>query len=374
MESKAKRRSSVGQVLERGKGRYLIRFTWGKKPDGSRRQYSETVHGTRKRANDRLLELVAEAKNRGTMPVSRRVPLDEILGSYFEQYAARASARSWATEADQLKRMIPDTLLDTPSDRLSPEVVQDWMNGLSSSYAPSTRRMAFVHLKAAFRHAVEVMRVVESNPMSALKAPRVEPRAVTIPPSDFKALLNAALADPRYLPIAFALDSGCRWCEIRALERRHVITKGERITVRVEQSLTDNRKGGGYTVSGYPKTKASRRSIALSAPVSQAVVAHLRSHDHSWVFPSTTGTPLSLSNVTSRAWRPLLCSVGVDQHLHLRDTRHLSAGFLVGSGTPIKVVQARLGHASAALTLDVYSHLAPELQDRAVEAMESTLD
>jgi integrase len=53
--------------------------------------------------------------------------------------------------------------------------------------------------------------------------------------------------------------------------------------------------------------------------------------------------------------------------------RHYFASLLIRSGCSVKVVQARLGHASAAETLDTYSHLWPDSEDRTRIAVDSVL-
>ena len=50
--------------------------------------------------------------------------------------------------------------------------------------------------------------------------------------------------------------------------------------------------------------------------------------------------------------------------------RHYFASALIRSGASVKVVQARLGHASAKTTLDVYGHLFPDEEDRTRTAMD----
>lgn len=48
--------------------------------------------------------------------------------------------------------------------------------------------------------------------------------------------------------------------------------------------------------------------------------------------------------------------------LRLHDTRHTHATLLLlAAGVPVKVVSARLGHATVALTLDVYAHVLPPM-------------
>lgn len=53
--------------------------------------------------------------------------------------------------------------------------------------------------------------------------------------------------------------------------------------------------------------------------------------------------------------------------------RHYYASLLIAHGEPVKMVQSRLGHASAAETLDTYSHLWPDSDDRTRDAIDSAL-
>ena len=53
--------------------------------------------------------------------------------------------------------------------------------------------------------------------------------------------------------------------------------------------------------------------------------------------------------------------------------RHFYASLLIRHGESVKTVQARLGHASAAETLDTYSHLWPDSEDRTRRAIDTVL-
>jgi integrase len=55
------------------------------------------------------------------------------------------------------------------------------------------------------------------------------------------------------------------------------------------------------------------------------------------------------------------------------DLRHYYASLLIRHGESVKTVQARLGHASAVETLDTYTHLWPDSEDRTRQAVESEL-
>jgi integrase len=55
------------------------------------------------------------------------------------------------------------------------------------------------------------------------------------------------------------------------------------------------------------------------------------------------------------------------------DLRHYYASLLIRAGDSVKVVQSRLGHASATTTLDTYGHLFPDEEDRPRDAVDAAL-
>lgn len=57
----------------------------------------------------------------------------------------------------------------------------------------------------------------------------------------------------------------------------------------------------------------------------------------------------------------------------LHDLRHTYASLLIRHGESVKVVQKRLGHSSAAVTLDTYSHLWPDSDSTTRLAVEQGL-
>jgi DNA-binding transcriptional LysR family regulator len=55
------------------------------------------------------------------------------------------------------------------------------------------------------------------------------------------------------------------------------------------------------------------------------------------------------------------------------DLRHTCATLLLSEGVNVKVVSELLGHASITITLNTYSHVLPDMQDSAADAMEGAL-
>ena len=95
--------------------------------------------------------------------------------------------------------------------------------------------------------------------------------------------------------------------------------------------------------------------------------------DHGLVFPSTVGTPLSGGNLT-RAFKAALKRAGLPAGTRFHDLRHTCATLLLRQGVNPKFVQDLLGHADISLTLNVYSHVLPDMGDAAAGAMDAALE
>jgi integrase len=76
------------------------------------------------------------------------------------------------------------------------------------------------------------------------------------------------------------------------------------------------------------------------------------------VFTSPDGQRLRLENFRRRIWQPACVEAEVAP-LRIHDLRHTCASLAIAPGADVLVLQRMLGHASAAMTLDRYSHLMP---------------
>jgi integrase len=90
------------------------------------------------------------------------------------------------------------------------------------------------------------------------------------------------------------------------------------------------------------------------------------------VFPTAVGRPLDPSHLRQRLWARLLASAGLPR-IRFHDLRHTCATLPLRAGVPPKVVQETLGHASVTLTLDTYSHVLPDVQERAAAVLDAAL-
>lgn len=170
------------------------------------------------------------------------------------------------------------------------------------------------------------------------------------------------------LLVRTALNTGMRWSELAGLKAKFLDLDAG--TIRVEETLTE---AAGRLVTAPPKTRASRRTIALPASLVRLLRAHVTAIADAYVFTTATGAPLRRTNWRRRVWEPAAAQLD-DPKPTFHDLRHTHASWLIRAGQPITVVQQRLGHARPSITLDVYSHLLPGMDEGAAAAIDALWD
>jgi len=85
--------------------------------------------------------------------------------------------------------------------------------------------------------------------------------------------------------------------------------------------------------------------------------------EEDFMFCGVDGKPY-LPNSITHAWIKLVRRCGL-KGIRLHDARHSHGSLLLKQGVHTKLVQERLGHAGIAITLNLYSHVAPGIQEAA---------
>src|SRR5262249_12588746 len=131
------------------------------------------------------------------------------------------------------------------------------------------------------------------------------------------------------------------------------------------------------------KTQKSRRLVAMPDILVEALRKHRIAQgkqrlalgatyqDHGLICPQDDGSPRS-PNALSCAFRDLVSRLEV-RRVRLHDQRHTHATQLFKHTVHPKVVSERLGHANIAITLDVYSHVLPGMQEEATRRVDAAL-
>jgi integrase len=188
---------------------------------------------------------------------------------------------------------------------------------------------------------------------------------------DFDRFLDAIHGDRLEALFVVAIREGLRQGEILGLRWQDVDL--ERGTITVTKSLQDE------TV-GKPKTKKSRRTVVLLPETADALGGHrtrqlqerllvgsMWQQDGDLVFPNEFGAFQSPQRLRDRL-KAILERAGLPQ-IRFHDLRHSAATNWLKGDMHAKVASERLGHASVAITLDLYSHVTLGMQREAVAAI-----
>jgi integrase len=95
-------------------------------------------------------------------------------------------------------------------------------------------------------------------------------------------------------------------------------------------------------------------------------------HAEDLVFTDPVGRAIRGNHSLQRHFAPILARAQLPA-IRFHDLRHTAATLLLRQGVHPKVVQEMLGHSTIAMTLDIYSHVMPDMQAAAVGAMDALL-
>jgi integrase len=242
---------------------------------------------------------------------------------------------------------------------------------LDEGSKPRTVGLIHAALRRALSDAVK-QGLVARNVASLVSPPRFDRyEAQTLTVEQAERLLEVAHGSHLDALLILALTTGMRRGELLALRWDDVDFKQSLVSVH----RTMTRVGGYGYVEGEPKTRSSRRRIVLPGVALEALKDHRERQaqvqlkvgetwqDKGLVFCDGSGRFFSPDVVLYRFGK-LLREVGLP-HMRFHDLRHSAATILLVAGVHPKVVQERMGHSTIAMTLDVYSHVLPSMQQEA---------
>jgi integrase len=243
----------------------------------------------------------------------------------------------------------------------------------------SARTVRYAHavLRAAIRQAIR-WQLLLSDPTQGIELPREQCREMSVLTTEqARSFLRTASHSPQACLFAVALTTGMRPSEYLALCWRDI--DWDRGTISVVRTL--HRNEGQWTFSDTKRLR-SRRIVKLQVwvlgllrklkpradeggPTCDSRLADL-------IFTTARGKPINEEYLVKKHFKPILREAGLP-NIRLYDLRHTSATLALTVGVAPKVVSEQLGHASAAFTLDTYSHVLPHMQEEAAAKMEAAL-
>lgn len=310
------------------------------------------------------------------------VTVSKATGAYLDPQAGRKTVATFSAQwqAGRLALLKPSTRNTMETSwrvhvepqwgsrgvaSIRPSEVEDWVTKLSADRGAQTvRRAAFVLssiLTIAQRDGVITTLPTDGIPLPAKK--RKPKRYLTY--SQVDRLATAAAGHETLMNLL--AHSGLRWGEVAALRVRHLDMLRRRINVEENAVLVN----GAYEI-GTPKSGEAREVPIppfLVQPIAKLCEAKGRD---AFVF-SDGAAPAPYPHATSgwfvKAVRACQADDTTFPTITPHDLRHTAASLAISAGANVKAVQRMLGHASAAMTLDVYADLFDDDLDTVAAAM-----
>jgi integrase len=297
------------------------------------------------------------------------------FAEFYREWAARQVWAPTTVQAmDTATGSVPFAGLEMRAIRRSH--IETWVKAMTTAgLAPGTIRTRFTNVRTVFRGAHRD-RVIAADPCEAVVLPRRRrPEIAMQIPSPEEVGQIMAAAEPWFRPlIGLCAFAGLRLGEGAGVKLEDIDFLRRTLTV----SRQVQRAGGGNIMVRPPK-HGSERVVYLPDELVAMLSEHVRTTGvlpEGWLFVGSRGNPPHQDDVRGE-WLRTLRRAGLSG-IKLHNLRHFYASGLIAAGCDVVTVQRALGHASASVTLSVYSHLWPNAEDRtrsaAAAVMRSALE
>lgn len=373
-----------GHIRERSSGHWAIVLEARDPSTGARKRKWISFVGTKRAAQVECARLIAEA-DAGLLIDPAKVTVAAFLERWLEHMRSQITTKSHERYSELVRTNIVPALGSISLRKLTPvhlsnlyakSLVSGRRQG-NGGLAPSTVKYMHRVLRHALKQAV-IWQLLARNPADAVKPPRSERAQMsTYDITQTAALINSLRGTRLLVPVLLAVMCGLRRGEIVALRWRHIDLAAGKISVveSAEQTTTGVR---------YKPPKSGRgRSVALSPTIVEELRAHrmkqaeeflrlgARPADDTFVYTREDSKPLQPRSL-SRAWNLAVARLDLPR-IRFHDLRHAHATHLLASGVHPKVASERLGHSQIGITLDLYSHVLPGMQEDAAARVDDAL-
>jgi integrase len=320
-----------------------------------RREKAGTLGNAKKllvsRRNDKLEGKLPEPRK-----VTKRSSFSELIDAAKKSYAAESGNQKSIADMNCKLERIRGTLGQFPADQITPSQIRDWLKSEADEHEwkPASRNRYQSAISMVFRVAVDDGKLAK-NPIAKLKKQKEDnQRDRFIDVNEERELLRVIRERYPYAPLVeLSIHSGMRLSEL----------------LRAKVADYDQRTGKLTVHQRKAKNAPPVRHVPLD-PIGVAAYQALAGN-------RAKGEPLCVQMENGkevltqvRYWfDPCVKAAGlVDFKWH--DLRHTAASRWVMAGVPLAVVARYLGHANIQMTMR-YSHLQPENDQRAMDAMMS---
>ena len=257
-----------------------------------------------------------------------------------------------------LRRHVYPRFGDRRLSSIRPSEIQHWVTTLTQTKSPATVQVVHGIVAAIFKAALRD-RLVNTSPCEGTRLPKKLPVQIKPLTTPIVHALAEAVPERYRALVILAAGTGLRQGECFCLDIDHADLDERWLRVEKQLILLPHRA----PFFGPPKTTASHRTVPLPDVVVRELRRHLErfpiAHPDRLLFTDESGAAIRRTAFSREAWRPVVSAAVAPQRTGFHDLRHYYASLLIRHGESIKTVQHRLGHATAAETLDTYATSGP---------------
>lgn len=377
-----------GRIRRRSSGHWELTADAGKDANGKRRRRSETFKGSKREADRRLREFVAEVEaelEQERTPSRRRTwTVSEWLYKWLHERVEiqRKLATFERYEGIARKHLVP-VIGHIELANLFPLDINDALGKLvKNGEYTRTAELAYTVLSGALNYAWDLEQI-DVNPMGRVAMPRAPRRRVDPPHVErVQNLLRLAEDEDHYLFVFLNLDArtGMRRGEMMALRWENVNLKEGYLLV-IESAVKTSSEGVRLET---PKTERGERRIDLDGRMVELLAEH-KERQEAWVdkqpsgcidkglvFPGADGDWMKPQNML-RHLKELGTRVDIPD-ITFHKLRHFHATIALDQGNNPVVVSRRMGHSKVSTTIDLYGHVLPGWQKDVAENVANVID
>jgi integrase len=365
-----------GHIRERSPGRWAIVLEVRDPETGKRKRKWHSFKGGKREAQVECARLIADLDS-GAYLEPAKTTVGTFLDHWLNHIKSQISPRSFERYSEIVAKNIKPAIGAVILSKLRPSQIsgaydkalangrRDGTGGLSPATVVYMHRL----IKQALTHAVR-WQLLARNPADAVDPPKLERAAMaTYDMAQTAELLGSIRGSRLAVPVMLGVLCGLRRGEIAALRWKNVDLRRKQLSI--VQSAEQTKTGIRYK---EPKS-GKARTVALSTTVSEELQRHkirqaeellrlgVGQNEDGFVCAREDGKPLQPRSI-SQAWREKTASLKLPR-IRFHDLRHAHATHLLGSGIHPKIASERLGHSKVGITLDLYSHVLPGMQEDA---------
>jgi integrase len=373
-----------GHIKERSPGHFAIILDL-QDTNGKRRRKWHSFKGTKRKAEIECARLISEMES-GAYVEPAKTTVAHFFDRWLKYIKPNVSPRTHERYEQIATKNICPLIGGKALSKLQPIDISeayakalesgrcDGKGGLSPRTVHHMHRVLFSALDQAER-----WKLIGRNPAALLEKrdrPKIERKTVTtIDVATTATVFDAARERRLFIPLVLAALCGLRRGEITALRWKAVDLDLGQLSVVASTEQTDagvirekEAKSGKARAIALPSLAVEELRRWRLEQAEELLRLGVRVDDSRHVVTQADGEPLqprSLTHVVSA----FLKEWGVTLH----KLRHSHASHMLASNVHPKIVQERLGHSSIAITLDIYSHLMPNMQGTAAATVDGVM-